>query len=140
MNTNKNKSNRQYHRIKIAKNKKEAVQGRDNVKIWEEKIVIPTYEAGAADKNPMFLEKRVYQGSTGKVYPYPTTEKISRKKTDKTYNAVYLENQYIKVMFYQSWEGVFTGNDYNFVHYNHVIKPALVGVIDPWISGGMEFN
>ena len=31
------------------------------VKIWEENVVIPTYGIGAADKNPMFLESRVYQ-------------------------------------------------------------------------------
>lgn len=30
--------------------------------------------------------------------------------------------------------------DYDFVYYNHVIKPALVGLTDPWISGGIEFN
>lgn len=29
----------------------------DTVKVWEEKVVIPTYEVGEADKNPMFLEK-----------------------------------------------------------------------------------
>ena len=34
----------------------------------------------------------------GKIYPYPTTEKISRKKTDKAYRAVYLENEYLKIM------------------------------------------
>ena len=28
----------------------------------------------------------------------------------------------------------------HFVYYNHVIKPALVGLIGPWISGGIEFN
>ena len=43
------------------------------VKILEERIVIPTYEVGEPDQNPMFLEKRVYHGSSGKVYPYPTT-------------------------------------------------------------------
>ncbi|MBO4944749.1 MAG: DUF5107 domain-containing protein, partial [Muribaculaceae bacterium] len=26
------------------------------------------------------------------------------------------------------------------VYYNHVIKPALVGLAGPWISGGIEFN
>ena len=67
-------------------------------KIWEEDVVIPTYEIGAPDKNPMFLEKRVYQGSSGKVYPYPTTEKISHEKKDKIWHAVYLENEYLKVM------------------------------------------
>ena len=46
----------------------------------------------------MFLEGRVYQGSSGKVYPYPVTEKISYEKTDHVYRAVFLENQYLKVM------------------------------------------
>ena len=31
-------------------------------------------------------------------------------------------------------------NQYDFVYYNHVIKPALVGLCGPWISGGIEFN
>jgi len=31
-------------------------------------------------------------------------------------------------------------NGYDFVYYNHVIKPALVGLVGPWISGGIEFN
>ena len=30
------------------------------VKVWEENIVIPTYEIGKPEKNPIFLEKRVY--------------------------------------------------------------------------------
>ena len=41
------------------------------VKAWKEKVVIPTYEVGKPEKNPIFLEKRVYQGSSGVVYPYP---------------------------------------------------------------------
>lgn len=117
----------------------------DTVKIWEEEIIIPTYEPGEPDKNPMFLEKRVYQGSSGKVYPYPTTEKISHVKTDKIYKAVYLENQYIKVMILPELGGRIQRaydktNDYDFVYYNRVIKPALVGLTGPWISGGIEFN
>lgn len=117
----------------------------EEVRVWEEEVVIPTYEIGAADKNPMFLEKRVYQGSSGKVYPYPTTEKISPVKKDKTYQAVYLENQYIKVMVLPELGGRIQRaydktNDYDFVYYNHVIKPALVGLAGPWISGGIEFN
>ena len=61
-----------------------------SVNVWEEAVIIPTYEVGPADKNPMFLEKRVYQGSSGKIYPYPSTNEISRTKTDKKWNAVYL--------------------------------------------------
>ena len=54
------------------------------VKIWEENVVIPTYGIGAADKNPMFLESRVYQGSSGRIYPYPTIEKIYDEKIRRT--------------------------------------------------------
>lgn len=28
----------------------------------------------------------------------------------------------------------------DFVYYNEVVKPALVGLLGPWISGGIEFN
>jgi hypothetical protein len=102
------------------------------IDIREEKITIPTYEVGAADKNPMFLEKRVYQGSSGKIYPYPTTQKISREKKDKVYNAVVLENDYLRVVVLPELGGRIQRaydktNGYDFVYYNHVIKPALVG-------------
>lgn len=117
----------------------------DTVKIWEESIVIPTYEAGEADKNPMFLERRVYQGSSGRIYPYPAVEKIYDKKIDKTYRAVWLENEYLKVMILPELGGRIQRafdktNQYDFVYYNRVIKPALVGLCGPWISGGIEFN
>lgn len=115
------------------------------VSIWEEKMVIPTYEVGNPDKNPMFLEKRVYQGSTGKIYPYPTTQEISRTKTDHEWKVIWLENEYIKVMILPELGGRIQRaydktNDYDFVYYNKVIKPALVGLTGPWISGGIEFN
>ena len=116
-----------------------------DVKVWAEKVTIPTYEIGAAEKNPIFLEKRVYQGSSGKVYPYPTIEKISDEKKYKEYTAVWLENEYIKVMVLPELGGRIQRaydktNGYDFVYYNHVIKPALVGLTGPWISGGIEFN
>ena len=47
-----------------------------SVKVWEETVMIPTYGIGKPEKSPMFLEKRVYQGSSGVVYPYPVIEKI----------------------------------------------------------------
>ena len=117
----------------------------DSVKIWEEDVLIPTYDIGTADKNPMFLEKRVYQGSSGKVYPYPATQTISRKKEDKKWRAVFLENEYLKVMVLPELGGRIQRaydktNGYDFVYYNKVIKPALVGLTGPWISGGIEFN
>ena len=115
------------------------------VKAWKETVVIPTYEIGAPEKNPIFLEKRVYQGSSGVVYPYPVIESISDEPQDKEWHAVWIENEYIKVMVLPELGGrVQMAYDKikkrHFVYYNHVIKPALVGLTGPWISGGIEFN
>lgn len=111
-----------------------------------EKIVkIPTYKIAEPEKSPLFIEKRAYQGSTGKVYPFPVTEKIYNEKELKEYKALILENDYIYVMILPELGGRIQRaydktNGYDFVYYNHVIKPALVGLAGPWISGGIEFN
>ena len=115
------------------------------VKAWREDVVIPTYETGKPEKTPIFLEKRVYQGSSGVVYPYPVIESIADEKTDKTYHAVFLENEYIKVMVLPELGGRIQMaydkiRQRHFIYYNQVIKPALVGLAGPWISGGIEFN
>jgi tetratricopeptide (TPR) repeat protein len=112
---------------------------------WYEKVVIPTYGTGKPEKNPVFLEKRVYQGSSGVVYPHPVIEKILDEKVNKEWNAVFLENQYLKIMILpelggriqMAWDKT---KERHFVYYNQVIKPALVGLTGPWISGGIEFN
>ncbi len=110
-----------------------------------EKITIPTYLVGTPDKNPMFMEKRVYQGSSGKVYPHTVTEKVADEKCDKEYTAVFMENEFIQVMVLPEIGGRIQRlydktNGYDAVYYNEVIKPALVGLAGPWISGGIEFN
>ena len=115
------------------------------LKIWRETVVIPTYETGKPEKNPIFLEKRVYQGSSGVVYPYPVIESIANEKSDKEYHVVFLENDYIKVMVMPELGGRIQMaydkiKQRHFIYYNHVIKPALVGLAGPWISGGIEFN
>ena len=111
----------------------------------EETVIIPTYEIADYDKNPMFLEKRVYQGSSGKVYPHPVCESVAGEKTDKEYKALFLENEYILVMILPEIGGRIQRlydktNGYDALYYNEVIKPALVGLAGPWISGGIEFN
>ncbi len=113
--------------------------------IRQETVTIPTYGIGEPDRNPMFFEKRVYQGSSGKIYPLAAIESVKDEKTDREYTAVILENDYIYVMILPQLGGriqraLDKTNNYDFVYYNHVIKPALVGLTGPWISGGIEFN
>ena len=114
-------------------------------KIWEETVLLPTYPAAEPEKYPLFIEKRAYQGSTGKVYPLPVTEKVSDVCREVAYHAVWLENEYLRVMVLPELGGrihraLDKTNGYDFVYYNHVVKPALVGLTGPWISGGIEFN
>ena len=116
-----------------------------SAKAWYEKVIIPTYGIGKPEKNPIFLEKRVYQGSSGVVYPHPVIEKILDEKVDHEWNALFLENQYLKIMILPELGGRIQmaydkTKQRHFIYYNQVIKPALVGLTGPWISGGLEFN
>ena len=89
------------------------------VRIWEEPLVIPTYEVGKADPNPRFYTGRTYQGAQGRVYPYPMLDVLTDSRKDKTYKAAYLENEYVKICILPEIGGrVFAAldktNDYDF--------------------------
>ncbi len=93
----------------------------------------------------MFLEKRVYQGSSGKVYPLPFTDRIAEKPVARKWTAVWIENEFLRVLILPEIGGRIhrledktSGCD--IIYYQPVIKPALVGLAGPWISGGIEFN
>lgn len=112
---------------------------------WSEPMVVPTYEPDEPGRFPMFLEQRVYQGSSGRVYPLPFTDRIATEATPHTWQAIHLENQYLRLVVLPELGGrIFIGFDktasYDFFYRNNVIKPALVGLAGPWISGGVEFN
>jgi len=116
-----------------------------SVKVWEQDEVIPTYVAGDPEPNPMFYFGRTSQGAEGRTYPYPLFDTLTGQKQDKTYKLVYLENKYLKIAIAPEMGGrIFSGldktNGYNFFYKQHVIKPALIGLIGAWISGGVEWN
>jgi tetratricopeptide (TPR) repeat protein len=108
--------------------------------------VIQTYPVGAPEKNPVFFENRVYQGSSGKVYPVPFIDKVFDEAQPVSYQSARLENEFVRLVMLPEIGGrIFIGqdktnNDYDFFYRQDVIKPALVGLAGPWISGGVEFN
>jgi tetratricopeptide (TPR) repeat protein len=115
------------------------------VKAWCEPVSMRTYLPDEPDPNPLFLEKRVYQGSSGKVYPLPVIDRVSTKSCEYSWKAVHLENEFLRVMVLPEIGGrIHVGYDkvnrYDFFYRQNVIKPALVGLAGPWISGGVEFN
>src|ERR1700741_2630112 len=68
------------------------------VKAWEEPVRIRSYMPAAPDPNPLFLEKRVYQGSSGKVYPLPVIDRVATEPCERSWQAVHLENEYLRLM------------------------------------------
>jgi len=115
------------------------------VAAWEEQVIMPTYVAPPPDPNPMFLDKRVNQGATGRVYPNPFTDRLSSERVDQAHRAIFLENDYVQLMVFPDLGGRIQAardksNGFDFVYRQHVIKPALIGPLGSWISGGAEFN
>jgi tetratricopeptide (TPR) repeat protein len=115
------------------------------VRVWEGSLTIPTYPVGTPDRNPLFLEKRVYQGSSGQVYPYAVIDRIGDEAVPTAHRALFLENEYLLVIVLPDIGGrvyrmLDKTNDYDCIYYNRVLKPALVGLAGPWVAGGIEFN
>ncbi|WP_166848221.1 DUF5107 domain-containing protein [Isoptericola sp. BMS4] len=115
------------------------------VRGWREPVSIDTYDIGEPDRYPAYLDQRVYQGSSGAVYPMPFVDRVAPTKAPRDWDAIHLENAYVRLMVLPELGGrIHVGLDrtrgYDFFYRNDVIKPALVGLLGPWVSGGVELN
>jgi tetratricopeptide (TPR) repeat protein len=118
---------------------------RTGARIWEEDLTLPTYLVDAEGKNPRFYFGRAYQGAQGRVYPYRMQERLTEERVNKTYRAVVLENEYIRTSILPEIGGRISTaldktNGYDFIYRQTVVKPALIGMLGAWISGGIEWN
>lgn len=116
-----------------------AAAGQNGVSVREEKLSIPTWEIGPPAVHSLF------PNATGPIYPYTLNETLTDKKVDQTYNAVTLENQFIKVLVLPEIGGRLHGaqdktNDYVWLYWQPTIKPGLISMTGAWISGGIEWN
>ncbi len=117
----------------------------DEVTIREEKLVLPTYMTRGPSIFPIFYGGRAYQGAQGRVYPYPFWDELTDERREVAYRAVYLENRYVRLCVLPELGGrIFSARDktngYDFFYRQSVIKPALIGMLGAWISGGVEWN
>jgi len=115
-----------------------------SVRVWEEPLTLATYRLGEPDLNPMFYKHESYQGAKKKIYPYPVQDGVTDVREERTYKALYLENDYIRLSILPEIGGrlfsaVDKTNNYEIFYHQHVIKPALIGMLGAWISGGIEW-
>ena len=115
------------------------------VKMWEGTIDLPTYRVNAPEKAPLFERDFAYQRAKRSVYPYAMNDNPTNEKVDSTHKALYLENDYLKVCVLPGIGGrLFYATDktngYEIFYRQSVIKPANVGMLGAWISGGVEWN
>ena len=120
-------------------------KNKTETQLIQKKLTIPTYALGEAQELPYFIENKAYQGATGRVYPLRFCDKLTNERVSRDYDAVILENDYISVTLLPELGGKIHGavdksNGYEFIYQNSVIKPALIGLAGPWVSGGVEFN
>lgn len=109
-------------------------------RVWEAPLTIPTYELGSPDPNPPLFGTR-----RRPIYPYPMLDTLTNRKIDKSYNAVFLENEYLRVTVLPELGGklyaIYDKTAKRDVLYtNHVVKYAMVGIRGAWTSGGIEWN
>ncbi len=123
-----------------------------DVKATLEPMTIPTYGLGKPEKNPLFFEKRVYQGSSGKVYPVPFIDKVLQDESpvDTDYAARPGANDLSRYknipvptsyMVCQTQDDFFGGYDFDaqggFIHVaNRHISPGK----KQWTWGNHEFG
>ncbi|MDY6378427.1 MAG: DUF5107 domain-containing protein [Bacteroidales bacterium] len=121
------------------------VHSQEQVRAWEEPLEIPSYKINPPESAPIFERDWSYQRARRSVYPYVLNDNMTQDKEMKTYKAVYLENEYVKLCVLPEIGGrlfyaVDKTNGYDIFYHQHVIKPANVGMLGAWISGGVEWN
>jgi tetratricopeptide (TPR) repeat protein len=114
-----------------------------SARVWEAPLSIPTYELGPPNPYPALLDwqRRKWRP----VYPYPFLDALTNKRIDKTYKAVYLENEYLRVSvlpelgghIYEIFDKI---TNHNVLYSNPVMKYAMVAIRGAWVSGGIEWN
>ena len=129
-----------------------ASSAQEAVRAWEGTIDMQTYIGSAPESAPIFERDWSYQRARRSVYPYVlddnmyvVNEKMERQKENRTYKAMFLENEYVQLCILPEIGGrlfyaVDKTNGYDIFYHNEVVKPANVGMLGSWISGGVEWN
>jgi len=114
------------------------------VEIYEKDLVLPTYQVNDPDVNPMFFKGESYQGASKYIYPYALMDNLTSERIEQVWKGLFLENEYIKLCVTPEIGGKLywaedKTNGYPFFYKNNVVKPANIGMLGAWVSGGIEW-
>ncbi len=111
------------------------------VKVWEGTLTLPTYEEALPDPNPPFDLFATTQFN----YPYTIRDRLTGRKVEQAWRAIFLENEYLKCSVLPDIGGHLysctdKANGQEMFYANPTIKKALIGYRGAWAAFGIEFN
>jgi tetratricopeptide (TPR) repeat protein len=111
------------------------------VRVWQGTLTLPTYEEGLPDPNPPFDQ---FAGNRFN-YPYTLRDKLTSRRVNHDWRAVYLENEYLKCSVLPDIGGhLYTCTDKlsgkSMFYANPSIKKAAISYRGAWAAFGIEFN
>jgi hypothetical protein len=112
------------------------------VKVWEDKIVLPTYPEEPPDPNP---DLSIFNAMDTPSYPYPLRLKFSGKRNQQSWRTLNLENEYLACRVMPDLGGHLYNcrdkiSNREVFYANPVIKKARVGPRGSWVAMGIESN
>ena len=111
------------------------------VRVWQDTIVLPTYEEGAPDPNPPFDLLATSRFN----YPYTLRQNLSDRRVAHAWRALHLENEYLACTVLPDLGGHLYRcldrlNGADLFYANPSIKFARIAYRGAWTALGIEFN
>jgi len=107
-------------------------------------IILPTYQEGLPDFNPPFDQFQTVS-SVPYVYPYTMRTNFTTKKTNESWRALKLENEYLRCTILPDLGGHVYGcldkiMGRDMFYANGSIKKQWIGLRGSWVALGLESN
>lgn len=89
--------------------------------------------------------ERIGKGMIHSILPYTIEDNFDRVRTEREFDAVIVENQYLRATFIPSlgarlWSLYDKEHRRELLYVNPVFQPANLAIRNAWFSGGIEFN
>src|SRR5260370_60209 len=119
-----------------------AAPGFSAVRVWQDSLLLATYEESPPDTNPPF-----YAFAPGEPvkYPYSMRTGFTQNRASHPWRALRLENEYLNCTVLPDLGGrLYSCKDklsgQEMFHANPSVKKAFIGIRGAWVAMGIELN